>query len=111
MKPSETSLTVVTIAAPKVGGLRGSRGAEQTDRIVEEGIPLDKLQQGFARFMNGLQQIVTFHQGRVGDFELDEITFSAEIGADGEFKLLGTGVGLRATSGVSFTLRRQPKAD
>jgi hypothetical protein len=41
-----------------------------------------------------------------GAFRLAEIQFSAEIGADGDFKLLGTGVGVSAKSGITFVLRR-----
>jgi len=43
----------------------------------------------------------------VDDFVLDEIAFSEEIGADGEFKLVGTGVGFSANNRVTFILRRQ----
>jgi hypothetical protein len=46
-------------------------------------------------------------QSKVGDFVLDEVSFSAEIGSDGEFKLVGTGIGISASSGVTFTLRRK----
>lgn len=49
--------------------------------------------------------MVAVEQTRVGDFVLEEIAFSAEIGINGEFKLLGTGVGASATSCVTFTLR------
>jgi hypothetical protein len=35
---------------------------------------------------------------------LEEVEFSAEVSADGEFKLLGTGIGVEAKGGVKFTL-------
>jgi len=105
MEQPEPTLMVVTVAT-KPSGLRGP--GEEARKIIEQGIPLDKLQQSFARFLQSLQKIVNVEQARVGDFVLDEITFSAEVGADGEFKLLGAGVGVSANSGVSFTLRRQP---
>ena len=85
--------------------MRGAK--DEARKLIEEGIPVEKLQRGFTKFMDGLAEIVKGGYNKVGDFALDEITFSAEIGADGEFKLLGTGVGVTANSGVSFTLHRQ----
>jgi len=84
--------------------MRGAK--DEARRLIEEGIPLDKLQHGFARFMEGLRMIVCADQSEVGEFTLAEISFRAEIGSEGEFKLLGTGVGISTSSGVTFTLRK-----
>jgi len=102
---NEPTLTVVTTKPSK---LRGAR--EEAQKLLEQSIPIDKLKQSFAQFLNGLHQIVEVQESQTGEFVLEEITFSAEIGAEGDFKLLGTGVGVSATSGVSFTLRRQREA-
>lgn len=99
-------ILVVTTAAPaRPSSMRGPM--DEANKLIEQGIPLDKLQRGFANFMDSLGEIVKGGYSKVGDFCLDEITFSAEIGADGEFKLLGTGVGITASSGISFTLHRE----
>ncbi|HEV7374110.1 MAG TPA: hypothetical protein VGN95_05310 [Pyrinomonadaceae bacterium] len=104
---SKTQLIVVTTATPPRSTMRGAK--DEARKLIEEGIPLDKLQRGFRSFMESLRQIVKGgEENQVGDFMLDEITFSAEIGADGEFKLLGTGIGITASSAVSFKLCRQP---
>jgi hypothetical protein len=102
---TKTKLLVITTATPVKSSMRGAK--DEARKLLEEGIPVDKLQRGFANFMDGLTEIVKGGYSKVGDFALDEITFSAEIGADGEFKLLGTGVGVSANCGVSFTLHRQ----
>jgi len=103
MSQNEPTLTVITTTKPKMRGPK-----DQVRKLVETGIPLDKLQQSFAHFWGSLQQIFSdMEQGRVGDFELDEIAFSVEIGADGEFKLVGAGVGISSTSSVTFTLHRR----
>src|SRR5687767_5212142 len=83
---------------------------DQTRKIVERSVAIEALRDGFTSFLGELQKIVTADATRVGDFMLAEITFSAEIGANGEFKLLGTGVGISASSAVSFVLRRAPAA-
>jgi hypothetical protein len=95
---------VVTVAPPKPG-MRGPE--EHVRRLVEQAIPLEALQTNFAQFLERLQLIVSVGESRVGDFLLDEVTFNAEISAEGEFKLLGTGVGMAANSGISFKMRRQ----
>ena len=104
MPEEKKELLVVT--KPRASTMRGVR--EQVDKVIEEGIPLDKLQRGFASFMDSLSQIVQAGYDKVGDYTLDEIEFSAEIGAEGEFKLLGTGVGVSGSAGVTFKLHRQP---
>ena len=88
----------------------GRRGVqEEVRKLIETDVGLDLLRQNFIRFLQSVQAVMDTGQDQVGDFVLDQITFSAEIGADGEFKLLGTGFGVSASSGITFSLRkRQP---
>ena len=103
--PEEKKELLVVTKPRAATTMRGVR--EQVDKVVEEGIPLEKLQRGFESFMDSLSQIVQAGYDKVGDYTLDEISFSAEIGAEGEFKLLGTGVGVSGSAGVTFKLHRQ----
>jgi hypothetical protein len=99
-------LTIVRATEAPKSSMRGVK--DEARKIIEEGVPVEKLQQGFARFLDSIRAIVCIGRNQVGDFVLDEVTFSAEIGAEGEFKLLGTGIGVSASSGVTFTLRKPP---
>ena len=45
-----------------------------------------------------------------GAFQLSEIQFSAELSANGDFKLLGTGVGVSANTALTFVLSRRDKS-
>ncbi len=96
----------ITIIGPLSGGSRATKRD-----IVERTLDVVQVRENFSRFLEGLKAIVGVKAPSVGDFELEEIQFSAEISADGEFKLMGTGVGLEATSGVTFTLRRKIGVD
>jgi hypothetical protein len=107
MPDGTTSIKVVT-GDMRSSGMRDGSGDAMIKKVQEKSLAIDALSQSFARFLQSLQQIISVEQPRVGDFVLDEVTFSAEIGADGEFKLLGAGVGVSASSGISFTLRREP---
>jgi hypothetical protein len=100
----EATITIVTTDALSA---RRDRG-ENVRRVVESSVSHDQLQQALTRFIDTLAGLLQAGETRSGDFELDEVGFSAEIGADGEFKLLGTGVGVSASSAVTFTWRRRP---
>jgi hypothetical protein len=75
--------------------------------LVNRAVKVDLLRERFDDFMNKLQSIVHSADKQPGEFHLAEIQFSAEITANGDFKLMGTGVGVEAKSGVTFILKRQ----
>jgi hypothetical protein len=97
-QPAET-LQLITRADENFS--RGDRLA-----LINQTLDVGVLRDRFEDFMAKLQSIVRSDEQRAGAFRLAEIQFSAEIGADGEFKLLGTGVGVSAKSGITFVLRR-----
>jgi hypothetical protein len=76
-------------------------------RLLRRSVSVDTLRDSFEEFMSKLQAIVQLDRAVESPFELDEIQFSAEITADGGFRLLGSGASVQATSSVSLTLRRR----
>jgi hypothetical protein len=103
-KALDDAITIVTTDAPSA---RRDHG-DNVRRVVESTIPTDQLHANLDRFLDTLGRLLEARRTRSGDFELDEVGFTAEIGADGSFKLLGSGVGVSASSGVTFTWRRRP---
>lgn len=85
-----------------------SRG---TAEIVSKAIDLDHLRGRFSDFMSKLQTIVEIGTTAASAFQLEEVEFSAELTANGEFKLFGTGVGIEASSAIKFVLRRRPAVE
>ncbi len=85
-----------------------SRGGSELSRVTEK-ISVDALREKFTQFMQSLEaafavdELQTAH----GAFQLSEIQFSAEMSAEGEFKLLGTGVGVAAGASLTFVLTRK----
>ncbi len=77
--------------------------------LVSKAVDVGLLQERFRVFMAGLQSIMQALEVKGSPFELAEITFTAEISADGDFKLLGAGVGIEANGGVTFVLKRREK--
>jgi hypothetical protein len=83
-----------------------SRSPDRVE-LVSSTIEVKKLRERFREFMSGLQAIIAEHTPDESPFQLNEIQFSAEITASGDFKLLGTGVGVQASSAVTFVLQRK----
>jgi len=102
MSEAAQSATAITIVGPLPGEVRGAKRD-----IVERSVEVADLRQKFASFLAGLQGILSADVPAVGPYELDEVQFTAEISANGDFKLMGTGVGVEASSGVTFTLKRK----
>ena len=98
-----SELIVVTTEPPSG---RRDRG-DAVRRVVESTVSLEHLQANLERFVGTLGGLLAAGSASAaGGFELEEVGFSAEIGANGEFKLLGTGVGVTGSSAVTFTWRR-----
>lgn len=87
---------------------RQDQNESRTDRVrlVSKTLDVSELRDRFEKFMNSLQSIIAVGEDEGGPFRLSEIQFSAEITGNGEFKLLGTGVGIEASSAVTFVLQR-----
>lgn len=101
-------ITVVAVETAQPKSLTRSGMADAAIRqTVDKALSVEALSASFNSFVNGLRQVLNVEQATVGDLVLDEITFSVEIGADGQFKLLGTGVSASAGSSLTFTLRRK----
>lgn len=100
----EHTITVVGTSSSKLRDGSGDR------KITEQTLKVTQVREGFSRFLAGLREIIDVQVPVVGDFELEEVQFTAEISANGEFKLLGSGVGVDAKSGVTFTLRRKTQS-
>jgi len=93
----------ITVIGPSDGVAR-SRGHRD---IIEQEINVTQLSKNYLIFVESLSEVVDVDAPSVRGFELDEIQFSAEITANGEFKLMGTGVGVEAKGGVTFTLKKK----
>lgn len=85
-----------------------SRGASELTRVTEK-ISVDALRDKFTQFMHSLEAAFAVEEVQTahGVFQLSEIQFSAEMSAEGEFKLLGTGVGVAAGASLTFVLTRK----
>ena len=93
----------IAIIGP-ISGVSRNFGARD---IIEQEINVTQLSSNYFVFLESLSEVVDVDTPGIRGFELEEIQFSAEITANGEFKLMGTGVGVEAKGGVTFTLKRK----
>ena len=110
--PKGATITIIGAEEEKPSSTRsGTRtAADQVKRVTKE-LSVDELSEKFVEFMQGLETafaVPELHTA-AGAFELTEIQFSAELSASGEFKLLGTGVGVAANTALTFVLSRRDK--
>ena len=75
--------------------------------LVSKKLPVSELRERFKQFISSLQDIIEEDAANHGPFHLSEIQFSAEITGNGEFKLLGIGLGGQVSNAVTFTLTRK----
>jgi hypothetical protein len=78
--------------------------------LVNKAVDVGVLREKFKSFMSGLQSIIELEPDDEDPFHLKQIQFSAEISAQGDFKLLGTGAGIASKSAVTFVLERKQDA-
>jgi hypothetical protein len=101
-----TSIQVVTRADEnEPGDSKGLIGDKV--ELVTNTFDIEKLKQNFTKFVSGLQSMIDAEMDEASPFQLQEIHFGAEISASGEFKLLGTGVGVQGSSMITFILQRK----
>ena len=102
MNQRDGQLTIVT--AETVVGRRGV--GDPVRRVVESRIPIDQVRDNLERFLDAVRTLLAEQSTQAGVFELDEIALGAEISANGEFKLLGSGVAVEGSSAITLTWRR-----
>ncbi|MCB0002166.1 MAG: hypothetical protein H6646_06440 [Anaerolineales bacterium] len=97
-------ITVVTTEEEE-----GTRGGPSTISKVTNQLSVDTLRDKFTEFMESLDEAFGVNELKTetGMFQLDQIQFSVELSATGDFKLLGSGVGVAAGTTLSFVMTRK----
>ena len=112
--PNGATITIIGAEEESSSSTRsGTRSAtDQVKRVTKE-ISVDDLSGKFVEFMQSLETAFAVPELRTaaGAFELTEIQFSAELSASGDFKLLGTGVGVAANTALTFVLSRRKETE
>jgi hypothetical protein len=76
------------------------------DRMLQK-ISVAKLRRSFSSLQATVSSIIAEKQADLGAFVLEEIELSVEIAASGELRVLGSGVAVEGTGGLTLTFRKQ----
>jgi hypothetical protein len=80
-------------------------------RLGRAEVPLEVFRQRVTGFLDSMRDVITGLPGSFGQYELDQVTLSAEVSAKGQISLLGSGGELAGKSGLTFTFTRRADAD
>ncbi|QDI70287.1 hypothetical protein CD934_17460 [Streptomyces calvus] len=77
-------------------------------RTARTEIPAEELRSRLHDFVTTMHGVLASLPQRAGEFQLDEVSFSAEVSAKGTVSLLGSGGELAGQAGITFTFTRRP---
>lgn len=77
-------------------------------RLGRAEVPVDQFRKRVAGFLDSLHDVIARVPAAFGNYQLNEITVSAEVSAKGQISLLGSGGELAGKSGLTFTFTRRP---
>jgi hypothetical protein len=95
----------------------GLEDGERTDRSLKRmgdwrvgrsEVPVDVFRQRVTEFLDSMRHTISVLPSVCGDYELNEVTVSAEVSAKGQVSLLGSGGELAGKAGLTFTFTRKP---
>jgi len=75
-------------------------------RAARTEIPAEELQSRLGDFVATMRSVIASLPRKAGEFQLNEVTFSAEVSAKGTVSLLGSGGELAGQAGITFTFTR-----
>ena len=75
-------------------------------RVVRDVIDAEKLGDEARAFMAAMEKVIAKLSERVGNYDLDTISVTAEVSAKGRLSLLGSGGEVGGKGGLTFTFKR-----
>ncbi|MFI6086059.1 hypothetical protein ACIBBB_34845 [Streptomyces sp. NPDC051217] len=75
-------------------------------RAARTEISAEELQSRLGDFVATMRGVIASLSQEAGEFQLNEVTFSAEVSAKGTVSLLGSGGELAGQAGITFTFTR-----
>lgn len=75
-------------------------------RAARTQIPAEELRSRLGDFVATMQGVIASLPQRADEFQLNAVTFSAEVSAKGTVSLLGSGGELAGQAGITFTFTR-----
>jgi acetaldehyde dehydrogenase (acetylating) len=107
-----TRIPVIVAAAPAAEPEK-TRGKDRSLTLLSDymhtevkEIDTDKLAAEINKFVKAFQKVVGSIETELERYHLETVSISAEVGGEGELKLLGTGVKIEGKGGITFEFKR-----
>ncbi|MEM8637711.1 MAG: hypothetical protein AAGG51_02675 [Cyanobacteria bacterium P01_G01_bin.54] len=110
--PANEQIWIVTAAEPVAGSKGGNPYHSRSGAAVAKAVQVSvgALQNNMSRFIQLVGSI--FQQAEtVAGMELDEVKLAVDVTADGDVKLMGSGVGLEGKGAIELTFKRKRNPD
>ena len=89
------------------GASYGSKPKKANTQKVREFVSAQMLKSQISGFLNVIEDVFSNNLKAASEMELDEISFSLDIDANGQVSLMGNGVEVGATGGIQVTFKRK----
>ncbi len=89
------------------GASYGSKPKKANTQKVREFVSAQVLKSQISGFLNVIEEVFSNNLKAASEMELDEISFSLDIDANGQVSLMGNGVEVGATGGIQVTFKRK----
>ncbi|WP_030208240.1 hypothetical protein [Streptomyces sp. NRRL S-87] len=106
-RPKPDGPAVVRVIGLEDGDDRSLFRRSQEWRLGRAEVPLEVFQERVTGFLDSMRSVIGALPAHCGDFELNEVTISAEVSAKGQVSLLGSGGELAGSSSLTFTFTRR----
>ncbi|MFD7258376.1 hypothetical protein [Streptomyces sp. NPDC059874] len=103
-KPDDTE--VIRVLGLEDGDDRSLFRRSQEWRLGRAEVPVEVFQERVSGFLDSMRSVIEALPAGCGDFQLNEVTISAEVSAKGQISLLGSGGELAGSSSLTFTFTR-----
>ena len=94
-------------AGTRPAGVERGWGADVAGSALKA-ISVDVLKASMTRFLDQMREILDAGSSVVGDFEVAQVEIRAQVSGDGQVSLMGSGMKVGVTGGLTFVLRRRP---
>lgn len=76
-------------------------------KVARDKVSPEELKKRLDSFVSSMGDVVSGVPDKLADYQVNEISFTAEVSATGKVGLLGTGVDVTGGGGITITLTRK----
>lgn len=96
-------ISIVTVDDPQKKGIVSK--SPDSSSLVYRDLPIEKLKENLNDFTDKISEVLNGIQGKIKNYQLDEIELNVELSASGSIRLIGS-VEVGTTGAITLTFKR-----